>query len=256
MRLETFETEDAVYYLGFGNHLTSSAPIFRNIDFSELDLMVFEDGGIDLSREVRLHLQYADIYEKIQRENPSLPIYGVDVPGHSQIIIFLEILGALYAIDRSERIIKNKESRREFLKNTIGLVGSLSAVDLSTSFIEAVNTMTINNERISDAYKLRSNFAPTPIVGFRDAVTAKKISEYLVPKHKTDGRKPQVALLYGELHSGIETKLRHPEIADATIKAYRAIGYSSPEELNEVREVVRDEYGNSRIVRHNCGLFI
>ncbi len=256
MRLETFETNDAVYHLGLGNHRTSSAPLFKDIDFSDFDFMVFEDNGSDyLPRGLRMHIQYEDIYRKIQEENPDLPIFGVDIRVDN-LSRFICTIGppymALCALARAKKIIKNKESRRDFLRNALGLAGSFELLGL---FGLANTASGIEQKTVNDAYTLKTNVLPTPLVGFRDAVTAKKVSEYLVPRYRQQERKTQAALLYGAGHSGIETKLKHPVIADATIKAYRTVGYGDVHELNQVREVKKDDLGNLVILPHNCNLF-
>ncbi len=51
MTLRVFETNDAKYYLGLGNHFFSNAPIFEEVDFSSIDFMVleFNPGAFDES---------------------------------------------------------------------------------------------------------------------------------------------------------------------------------------------------------------
>ena len=51
MTLRIFETEQAKYYLGLGDHLESSAPLFEEVDFSSIDFMVLEDNPQHLSHQ-------------------------------------------------------------------------------------------------------------------------------------------------------------------------------------------------------------
>lgn len=254
MPLRTFETEDAVYHLGLDRHDHSSAPLFENLDFSDLDLMVFEDcGSNQLPNGLKDHIQYKELYEIIQRENPDLPIFGIDVSSNGFVVVgnIIRAGGLVYALNRLAKIIpkKNRQSRRQFFRNTLGLIGSLGLLDILQSFPD------YELGWASNVYDLKSNVLPTPAVGFRDAVTAKKTLKYLVPRYRSAERKPKIGLLYGTFHSGIEQKLKHPEIADATINAYRALNYHDPDELNDVREIKRYPDGTITIRKHDCKLF-
>ena len=83
--LRTFETDDAVYYLGLGKHTTSSESIFKKVDFSSLDFFVFEDCILHLDGEavrtrlIEADIQYNKLYLRINEENPNMRLYGVDV---------------------------------------------------------------------------------------------------------------------------------------------------------------------------------
>lgn len=253
--LRTFETEDAVYHLGLGNHLTSSAPIFRNLDLSSLDFFVFEDGvddEINLKR-VTTSRQYRELYQKISEENLSLPIYGIDIKA-STISHLLEssiaMGGFIYACKIGHSLVTD---RRNLLR---GMLGFTAGAILSLEVPEMLSLISgANLDAVREAYNLKSNVLPGHIGSFRDAIAAKKVSEHLVKKHKKDNQKVQVAMIYGGLHSGIETKLKNPEISDMTIGLYNELlGFSSKEELNQVRVLVREDE-EFRVKSYDCGLF-
>jgi len=263
--LRIFETEEAKYYLGLGRHTTSSEPIFEDVDFSQLDLLVLEEDGISrtgLLKHIR-NLQYNDLYERVRIENPNLKVYGVDINPFPNRTIHLGTgallegilvsIGALITGYSAVGIATKKVNRRDFLKYTGGTVAGMF---LASTGLHMVNDITDDSiEQLTDLYNIRSSALPTTATGFRDAVTAKKISEYLVPQHKLENRKVNVAILYGGLHSGIETKIKNPWISDATIYLFhKKIGLISRQVLNEVREVVEIK-GQPNMVYHNSGLF-
>jgi len=146
-------------------------------------------------------------------------------------------------------------TRRNFLKKT-GMVSG--GIFLSTLPIMVLNTNMdkygLGIGAIEDLNSLHTTLIPLDH-SFRDAVTAKKISEYLVPKHKKDNEKVKVGIIYGALHSGIESKIKCPWVTDKTISLYQdGFDYLPSDHLNEVRELVR--ISNSIItLLHDSKLF-
>ncbi len=256
MSLRTFETDDAVYYLGLGNHTTSSKPLFDDVNLSKLDFMVFEDCGVTRGLEYMVdnNVQYKDLYKKLRFENPYIKTYGVDVDcgfirallGTTAFDILPTIGGFKLVYDAHKEFKKHKEkkkkmSRRKFLKTLgLGLTGAYLASTLPTTAGVMANS-TSKKQMVPLAEQIqgiRSSVMPSEVLAFRDAVTAKKISEYLVPKHKSNYGKVHCGILYGSLHSGIELKIKQPWIADATIGIYyNLLRTQTKNKINEVREV-------------------
>ncbi len=257
MALRIFETEDARYYLGLGSHKTSSAPIFEDVDFSKLDMFIFEDAGEQwVLKGIDYDIQYLGLYNRINKENPEMSLYGVDV-SHGAIGCLVDfgvlVLGYMLARGSYKKIKRDDISRRGFIKCIGGIVGGafvmgtpLLSVHFSGSKEDSPIFVGTNN--------LFTSLLPTPIGGFRNAVTAKKVSEYLVPRHKKQNSKVEVALLYGAGHSGIETELLHPSLSDITLGLYDKLDYGTKGELNEVRELKRVN-GIEKVIYHDCGLF-
>ncbi|MDP3987345.1 MAG: hypothetical protein Q8P81_03930 [Nanoarchaeota archaeon] len=258
MALRHFETADAEYYLGLGSHSRSSAPIFKDINFSDLDFMVFEDGGTEedkdgfsLRRGLSNHPQYEGVYRKIETENPDLPIYGVDVR-----VSIRDVMSAVGVL--SVRCLPfSKCLVGYFLTDSVStgdlaIAGSLFLPELMT-YLES---FTSRDRGFTLPMSLLTNILPMPLTSYRDAVTAKKVSEYLVPKHKQAGRKVKTGLLYGAMHSGMELKIKHPQIANATTYFYHNIlRRKFGEELNQIRRIQVNGSGNLETVMEDCGLF-
>ena len=251
MALRIFDTNDARYYLGLGNHISSSESLFHDVNFSNLDFIVFEDadgklenGKPALEEMLLTHTQYKNVYKRISRENPQLPIYGVDV-GLGKYQLFFELVETGIAAIGIGLTLKGILE-----KDPIFLLGGLliepMIFDVTNAFIK------YDTKLPSLITNISTTLFPLPMVGYRDAVVAKKTREYLVRKDKKD-KKPEVALLFGAGHSGIESKLKHPGLCNLPLRLYN--GIQSKETLNEVREIVRDENGSLRTIYHNCELF-
>ncbi len=266
MALRTFETADAQYYLGLGNHLTSSAPIFEDVDLGSLDFMVLEgDSSIfKTSSDIFERTQYAG-FERVKQQFHK-PIYLVDdgtlLESDIGRIVTLSLSeGPLY-IFGSHLLIKSikrgkdqpKMNRRE-LFNRLGK-GIAGAALLSPAW-QLMNSFGGDVSPITELNNLRTNIVPTYCLSFRDAVAARKISNYLVPRHRhSDNSKVQVGIVYGTMHSGIETKLKHPWIADATIWLYHTLmGIGDNDILNIVMESKANEDAFWELTYHDCGLF-
>mgnify|MGYP001619926659 CR=1 FL=1 len=254
MALRTFETDDAVYHLGLGNHATSSEPIFRNVDFKDLDFFVFEDSGErdeyrcpNLKKFLKQHDQYKGVYQRIEKENPDLAIYGVDIKT-SIIGSHTSLFGAL-----ALGIYTGIDSMVD--GDVIGtLEGALLTVPLLNSLLNG-RCSERGYDTIRRLYNIWANLLPINAY-YRDGVIAKKTAEFLVPRHKRDNKKVRAGLLFGAAHSGIETKIKHPKIADITVYLHHnLLKNNTKKDLNEVREIVRDEQGNLRTICHDCDLF-
>src|SRR3989338_845675 len=137
--LRIFETKDAKYYLGLGRHDRSSAILFRNVDFYDIDILVLEEPLDDDKNSLAYmvnHVQIAELYSMAKRRNPKINVYGVDIvpyPREIQNALFEEMvivnggisLAGLGVIGYSGvKICKNLD-RRAFLKGAIGIASGL-----------------------------------------------------------------------------------------------------------------------------------
>ncbi|MBS3170113.1 hypothetical protein J4210_06545 [Candidatus Woesearchaeota archaeon] len=252
MALHTFETDTARYYLGLGNHGESSAPLFADVDISSLDFMVLERMGMVVPEQLFDDPQYSEITRQLRAE--AVPLYSVDYDtgeGTSDLLFLSTMavgLGTM-AVGISE-IIAGEYGEGSALVGGGSLPASvlyhLSRGSALAEMPRRCHSLVLNS--------LWTSLMPIPLVGFRDAVAAKKIGEYLVPKHRhEDGSKVQVGILYGLFHSGIETKLQSPWLADATLWLYHDLfGYGDTAELNQIQELVP---GKEQFTIHDCGLF-
>ncbi|MDP3639990.1 MAG: hypothetical protein Q8R53_02185 [Nanoarchaeota archaeon] len=262
MVLRIFETDEAKYYLGLGNHLESSAPLFEEVDFSELDFMVFEDGGGSAEELLEYFFalpQYKALYPRILRENPHMGVYGVDCNPEPDLSAAVEHVkqgaGLFLGVKGCMDLWKSRKSspldRRAFLSGLAkGTLGAFLSMHWSWQFRGEEDVAAVRALQ-----NLSANFLPTPECGFRDAVTAKKVSQYLLPKYQQEGRKVHAALVYGTEHASLETKLQNPDLTEATLEFYHGFwGLGSNRELNRVIEVVRTG-SYSTASEYDCDLF-
>jgi len=265
MTLQQFETDDAIYYLGLGIHDTSSYPLFKDVDLSSLDFFVFEEGAEvgNLHYDIDRHVQYKKLYKNLIKENPKVGVYGVDLDLPEvemkimeSALLFEAMVGSVLAYsattDSYSKIRKKEFSRRDFLKNSGILLGSaVLALPPITALTIGVSKSSITE----DINSINSTIIPLSKIAFRDAIAAKRITEYLVPKYKEGNKKVKAGILYGGLHSGIEYKIKYPGISDATIELYHdLLGYASKKEINEIRQIVSTYYG-LRSIRLDSKLF-
>ncbi len=266
MSLRIFETKDAKYWLGLGNHLESSCSIFKDVELSNLDMFVFEGDGTSGILPYLGEHQYCELYGQLQKEKPGISVYDVEVvPSKAQIKYSeyadgtLGILGvglivkAVLGIEL-KKYEKKAITRRDFLKSSAYISGGIAlnsnALQLLSAFSDEKNYPLLDS-----VSGIRASAFPTPLTGFRDTVVAKKISEYLVPKHKKEHRKVNVGLIYGAGHSGIETKLLHPWLNSATLFVYDNLMHcATKERLNEIRQIVSSKNRTS-ITYEDCALF-
>lgn len=281
MGLRVFETNTAKYYLGLGRHDQSSASIFKDVDFSKINILVLEDYfsysmekqpdgnsvvrtyAVDLESIIQRY-QYKELVDRVVAENEEIAIYGVDSPPDyffAAVEPFTQgpvvAAGSLIALFSASDAIKKREklSRREFLKyGTKFVFGCMLTTDASAALINA-STEKNMVPVFTELHNFKTNVFPSPVVGFRDALVAKKITDYLVPLHKKPEEKLSIAIVYGAGHSGLETKLKHPSIANATMYFYQDIlNYGLKDQFNEVRKLVITPFGFMTTYL-DCGLF-
>lgn len=252
MALHTFETDTARYYLGLGAHDKSSAPLFEDVDLGSLDFMVLE--GPDDPRLPCYGEQYRELYSRLREQR--IPTFSVDYPYTESDInrgILLELGGSYVGLGMMTAGLANI-SGGNYITGVSLFGGGIIASSLGVILVTG-DTIAQSNQRSHSLAlnSLRTTFIPLPFTSFRDALAAKKIGTYLVPKYKhEDGSKTQVGILYGLAHSGIEAKLKHPRIADATLWLYHdLLKYGDTSGLNQVCEITAQE----DLKVYDCGLF-
>ncbi len=257
MALRTFETDTAKYYLGLGRHDRSSAPIFEDVDFGSLDFMVLEDGSspVKMASKFFNDCQYKAIYLRLKKENEAPRIYSIDQASSTYLPIYTAYTSISMTLSYILSLAGVGEIDHNHISQGLELLASGIILGSDLPLMFSLASSGKKSRPLTTAFQnVKTNLIPTPLVSFRDAIAAKKTAEYLVPKHRhQDGSKVNVGILYGAAHSGIETKLKYPWIADATITFYHyLLGFGDRTALNEVREVIPEE---ENVRRYDCDLF-
>lgn len=255
MALRTFETDTARYYLGLGNHHSSSAPIFEDVDLESLDFLVLEGADSKVASDTLNTPQYGELCSRFKDKNQNAPIYSVDQASLTSVGIHGAYIGISMCLGLVLPLVGVQAIKHDNILEGLGLIASgvITGCDIPLGISIGFSGKR-NQPLITAVQNIKTGLVPTPLVSFRDAIAAKKTAEYLVPKHQhQDGSKVQVGILYGCAHSGIEPKLKHPRIANATIRLYHTLlGFGNTKQLNEVREIVP---GREEFVKYDCGLF-
>lgn len=245
MAYEIFEKNGVIYKLFMGTHSISSYPMIGNSGgLKDLDALVLENGTRNLKTFMDLFMhntQYKELFENIPQENPGIKIYDVDFPVSvtGGLGTAAEILASAYAVKYGASALRKGEiSRREVLKRTFKLGTGILGLSLFGTIINGLYNGE-DVEIISEVNAVRSSVLVTPRIGFRNAVVARKIENYIVPAEKTPEKRLNVGILFGAAHSGIEHCIRYTWLRDRTIQAYKLAGYpcTSKSELNKVRKL-------------------
>ncbi|MBR9683030.1 hypothetical protein GOV03_00645 [Candidatus Woesearchaeota archaeon] len=248
MSYRKFSTENADYYLVYAAHKeVTDEDILRQPEIESLDAIVLESGELGYNEtEIFIDTQYSEIIKNIKQSQKKPLIYLVDVNvteegelgGSIRDVAYLTLgvglsLGAI-------RDFKKKSNRRQFLKGGLKTLAALST--FSIHFGQIINSH-IKGKAIPVFPELNSAagyFLPTSLHELRNAITARKIEEFIVPKlQKELGKKPLIAIVYGGFHAGIETDLKYVQLRDVVLSIYKKIDYAGIKKhnLNAVFEI-------------------
>ena len=101
--------------------------------------------------------------------------------------VAISVLLGKCAYDSGRKLLSDEcSSRRDFLKH-LGIVagGTVAAASLLHNANGVSDERTLHG--LLEANNLRMNVLPLPGIGLRDAIVAKKVSEYLVPLNRKKG---------------------------------------------------------------------
>ena len=202
MAYKQFSTNKADYSLVYAMHtITTKEDIFEDEKIQSLDAIVLENSGLDpMILEIPAMMDYNNEiqYEFIgqQAHKHRKPIYFVDVGVYTKLF-YVE---ALFWY-------------KSFIINN--LVGECSSGE--AKFREGVMESELARTFIASVERCH----PMPVVEMRNAITAKKPEDYLVPELSNKfNKKPNIALVYGAAHTGIEGCLKSKLYRDVLLKAY------------------------------------
>ncbi|MDD4894323.1 MAG: hypothetical protein PHW54_03310, partial [Candidatus Omnitrophica bacterium] len=233
-----FSTCKADYILYGGIHA-------RGVNLSEktlqqIDAVVLETGAGTYEYwtldELFSHLLYRNLASKT--EEFKKPIFFVDLPNSKFIRNkFFSLLVLVSTLLEISLIILPATF---FVKNpsyvTLPLV--LPIFSLLFAFITSILPSGKIWKNISSYMTLSLFF--TPIVGFRSAITAEKIEEFVVPRiEKRKGSRPNMLIVYGIGHNDIKPYLQHKWLRKIVLGLHRLWGYFPYDKtyLNKIGEI-------------------
>lgn len=194
MAYTEFSTENADYILHLGNH--SSLPLGRGTNFKGIDGLVIETWGGE---------GYWDFEKVSQRIDKSL----LDWLEKEKIQV--------YHVDP--------------MITPLGFLRHLSSAWFHLPVVFIPILYTSRNKKIDGLLeKIYSDWSfvlQTPPIAGRNAISAKKIEEYVVPRLKNlkKVRRPKIGLIYGILHMGLKYDIKSQRRRNLTIKNYRNFNF-------------------------------
>ena len=276
MTSREFETNRAKYKQIFAVHtMPLNDKIFKLENFSSIDAVVLEayhgKRWFDLLWASPLKANHKELFDAVQKTGK--PVYVTDVLTTSGGRA-TETLGntAFYLIglfgfaDGAQKIIKQAKekkpmNRRTFLKFW-GVQGAktFGGAFLFSDWVCRNYVLSTGNtpKFVANLTSWRMRLFPTPQFELRNAITAKKVEEFVAPElEKSLGRKPNILLVYGAGHSGLKDNLQHPGIRNSVLGLYRAINYAGvdAEYLDKVTNLKIDEKGSYILSERKIGLF-
>lgn len=276
MSYKQFSTGNADYWLLMGNHFTlANEPIIDRGNIQSLDAIVLEDGGISTTVLVDYDPQFRNVTRMALESK--IPVFTLDIPANvdvgkyyyaEEITKYAGLAGAILASASFALLAhKNKLTRRR----VIGLLGFgiISVATIAAGFAPKNSLDSLGEQRKEASefdmsiIETETELVRTEIVTLRNAVNARKIEEYLSPMLKQRiGKKPKIAMIYGQYHAGLRNMILDREKRDEVIEYYSAVlnekntNSTFEKMLNNIYEFNSDETGNGFVgTEYDTSLF-
>ena len=251
MAYRRYSTNNANYAQAYCIHdIATYEEIFSDENIKKFDAIVLESGEMIYPPQVINTHQYSKIANSLIQNNQNAKVYITDVYLSSKLkedwidelseilcgIGFLVVVGS-YVANRTKKI-----SRRSFLGWSLGSVAAIAAINVSS--YSSIYLGSINGEAwpiLPKIVEMKYRLANSRVVTMRDAINAKKIEEFVAPKLKEElQRKPNIALVYGTAHAGLETCLEDKQLRDELLENFKNDGgyqLTLPSQLDVVVEM-------------------
>jgi len=248
--------------------------IFTDDKFDSVDALVLEayqsEEWFKLFWKSDFKQRYDTVFAAVQRTNK--PLYVVDVlttpsgrafESVQTIIDLIGLYGVYDGCKGVKQLIDKKigMTRRNFWK-CIGFQSGkiVGGAYLVSHFLHERYTMNTgkNPEFLAKANSLRMHLIPTPQFELRNAISARKIEEFIAPElQESLGRKPCMALFYGAGHSGLKEDLQSQGLRDSVLQAYGFLGYPGIDTtyLDTITTLSITPEGNYSLQHRKAGLF-
>lgn len=249
--------------------------IFESKNFDSIDAVVLEAYHSEAWFDKFWISEYKGFHDALfqNAQKTAKPIYVVDVlttrnarTFESYITTPLDFIGLFVASDGisniKQQLDENRSmTRRQFLRFwTMQPAKIAFGSYLFSHFLHEQYTVNTghNPEFLARINSVRMHMVPTPQFELRNAISARKIEEYIVPELKKKlGRNPRVLLVYGAGHSGLKEDLEHPKLRDFYIRLYSEFGFSGIDTtyLDTVTNLSIDKSGKYSLEHRKANLF-
>jgi hypothetical protein len=271
-----YSTDLANYHQIYAVHtLPVEDKVFKKENLDSVDAIVLEmahdENAWKMLWESEYKKHYDPIFQAIQGKDK--PVYVVDVlstpSGRSTdtmtnfFLNFLGIYGIFSGVNNISKQIKEKNEipRRKFL-TSIGIQSAkiLAGTYLGSDIICRKYTTRTGDEPefLARLNSSRTHLVPTSQIELRNAISARKIEEYVAPELQTKlGRKPNIVLVYGALHSGLKEDLQHKKLRNTYIDFYDAMNFPGIDatHINTITNASIDQTGKYSLQHRTSNLF-
>lgn len=250
MAWETIETPNAKYVLIFSKHsiTTEKSPI-------NYDALILES-GLDTPQGTMQAEQYAALVEQAAKNNN--PVWVTDVAPTQSAIIKGKTMAALPVlvplVIGAKLLLGNNSAkttpRRQALKKIFAaiMLGASGATFADGVFLGRSKSQIKNPAYWKLSSKYTELFLGKGIITIRNAVTAEKTEKFIAPQlQKELGRKPVIAIVFGDRHYGIKEHLLFPHKRRQVLHKNNLEKYIVPEYERSYR-IALDKAGKVWIV--------
>ncbi|MCK4429050.1 MAG: hypothetical protein KAU95_01645 [Candidatus Aenigmarchaeota archaeon] len=234
-----FSTENAEYTLYPGVHGETTK--IKMEDMKDYDAIVLETGFNDYENYDMINLLSTADYSEVIGKNLLLdepkPIFYVDIPPKK----WLGKKGSGYNINKIVHALSFTIPFGLGITNLpLGIPLMMPAISLYSCFLKE------NTDKLDKVINYLGVSYFYTQSGFRSAISAKKIEEFVVPEieKRKDDEKPNIFIEYGALHGDLEPYLKHKKLRDLAVGFHekKKISLLDMEYVNKVSELKLKEY--------------
>src|SRR3989338_156199 len=271
-----YSTENADYRQIYVVHtMPVKDSVFEGANFDSIDAVVLEANHSEEWFNKLWKSEYKKFHDAVLQnaQRTGKPVYVTDVlttsggRGFEDVASllpdFVGLIGVFDGVGKVKKQIKEKKemTRRQFLKfwgvQTAKIVGGayLGSDLVCRNYVMQTGE---NPEFLARLNSSRMHLIPTPQFELRNAISARKIEEYIVPELRQElGRNPRVVLVNGAGHSGLKEDLQHPKLRDFYIRLYSAMGFPGIDTtyLDTVTNLSIDQNGQYSLRHRKTNLF-
>ena len=269
-----FSTENAdyrqlylVHFLRDETIQIADDPVLEKDNFANVDAVVLEayhsKEWFDKLWKSNFKRHFEKVFTCIQAT--SKPTYIVDVlttPSgrtmEESTHTVLDIGGLFLAYDGIKGLVTSRRNAMKFMGRKI--VESVAGLFLTTGAFHRQYVMSTgeNPEFLARMYSARTHLFPMPQHELRNAISARKVEEFVVPELRKKLKKtPKVVLVYGGGHSGMKEDMQYPILRNMVLGFYRSFGYPGIDTtyLDTATNLSITPKGDYRLSHRKCGLF-
>lgn len=237
-----YSTQNADYRQVYTVHtMPIKDSVFEKGNFDSVDAVVLEAYHSEEWFDMLWKSEYKKFHDAVLKnvQRTGKPVYVTDVmttPGGRSFedvaTLLPDFFGLIGVVDGVSKVRNQRKemTRRKFLKffgaQTTKVIGGAYLVGSDMVYGNYVMLTGETPEFLARLNSSRTHLIPTSQSELRNAISARKIEEFIVPELQQKlGRNPKVLLVYGAGHSGLREDLQRPKLRDFYIRLYSTMGF-------------------------------